>query len=35
MGYLLTKLLLFVLVAFVIGLVVGWVTCSQSEDGPV
>ncbi len=35
MGYLLTKLLLFVLAAFVIGLVVGWVTCSRAEDGQV
>lgn len=35
MGYLLTKLLLFVLAAFVIGLVVGWVTCSQTDDGQV
>ena len=32
MGYLFTKLLWYVLAAFVIGLVVGWVTCSQIED---
>ncbi len=34
MGYLFTKLLWYVLAAFVIGLVVGWVTC-QVEDGQV
>lgn len=33
MGYLLAKLFWFVLGAFVIGLIVGWVTCNQIEDG--
>lgn len=32
MGYLLSKLIWYVLLAFVIGLVVGWMTCSQIED---
>ena len=35
MGYLLTKLLLFALAAFAIGLVVGWVTCNEADDGQV
>ena len=33
MSYLLTKLLWYVIAAFVIGAVVGWVTCSQADDG--
>ena len=33
MGYLFLKLFWYVLAAFVVGLVVGWVTCSRIEDG--
>lgn len=33
MGYLVTQLIWYVLIAFVIGLAVGWVTCSRIEDG--
>lgn len=33
MGYLFAKLLWFVLAAFVIGLLIGWTTCSGIEDG--
>ncbi len=31
MGYLLTKLVWYVVIAFAIGLAVGWVTCSNSD----
>ena len=34
MGYLIRKLLWYVLLAFAIGLIVGWVTCSRAEDDP-
>jgi hypothetical protein len=32
MGYLLSKLFWYVLVALVLGLVVGWVTCTARDD---
>lgn len=32
MGYLFAKLFWYVLLAFIIGLTVGWFTCSQIED---
>jgi hypothetical protein len=32
MDYLVMKLLWYVLAAFVIGLLVGWVSCGQAED---
>ena len=32
MGYLFLKLFWYVAIAFVVGLVVGWVTCSRAED---
>ena len=32
MGYLFIKLLWYVAIAFVVGLVVGWTTCSRIED---
>lgn len=31
MGYLFVQLIWYVVIAFVIGLAVGWVTCSPSE----
>lgn len=33
MGYLFTQLFWYVAIAFLVGLVVGWVTCSRIEDG--
>lgn len=33
MGYLVTQLYWYVLIAFVVGLAVGWATCSRIEDG--
>lgn len=33
MGYLFGKLIWYVLIAFVVGLAVGWATCSRVEDG--
>lgn len=32
MGYLFLKLIWYVAIAFAVGLVVGWVTCSRIED---
>ncbi len=32
MGYLVTQLVWYVLIAFVVGLIVGWATCSRIED---
>ncbi len=32
MGYLLTQLVWYVVIAFVVGLAVGWLTCSRIED---
>ncbi len=33
MGYLFGKLIWYVAIAFVVGLAVGWATCSRVEDG--
>lgn len=32
MGYLFTQFIWYVLIAFLVGLIVGWVTCSRVED---
>jgi len=32
MGYLITKLVWYVVLAFVIGLIVGWITCAEARD---
>jgi hypothetical protein len=33
MGYLFAQLFWYVLIAFLVGLIVGWATCSRIEDG--
>jgi uncharacterized membrane protein YciS (DUF1049 family) len=32
MGYLFTQLIVYVAIAFAVGLVVGWMTCSRAND---
>lgn len=32
MGYLFTQLIWYVVISFVLGLAVGWLTCSRIED---
>jgi hypothetical protein len=33
MGYLFTQLIWYVLIAFAVGIAVGWLTCSRADSG--